>query len=303
MPTPKLAAFPKLHMQALCKTGAVTISEWIDAAATHLDVDGLEWYSGFLEMQDESNWDKFRQQVEAHGMSIPMLRCSPDFTHPDLEVRAKQVRQQKDWIRMCASLGGSYCRVLSGQKRPHLSREEGVIYTVECIKACLPFAADHGVTLIMENHYKDEFWKYTDFAQSTNIFCDIVERIDHPNFSISYDPSNALLAGEAPLELLGRVSRRVVTMHASDCYLAEGTSDDLRRDATGSEDYAARLHHGEVGKGLNDYDAIFTELKCAGFGSASGDKLNWISIEDGVDGIEQLMRSADFLKAKIAEYW
>lgn len=301
MPAPKLAAFPKPHMQALCKTGQLSLSEWIDQAATHLDVDGLEWYTGFLEMADESNWEKFRQQVEARGMIIPMLRCSSDFTHPDLEFRATQVRQQKQWIRMCAALGGSYCRVLSGQKRPHLAREEGITYSVECIQACLPFAADHGVTLIMANHYRDDSWKYPEFALPMDIFCAIVERIDHLNFGVDYDPSNPLLVGEDPLELLARVSHRVVSMHASDRYLTEGTIEDLRRDETDAEGYAARLRHGEVGTGLIDYDAIFTEFKRVGFGVERDD--HWISIEDGVDGIDQLVRSADFLKRKIAEFW
>ena len=121
-------------------------------------------YAGFLEMEDEENWAGFRQQVEDKGLVVPMLCCSPDFTHPDRGFRVDQVVQQKNWIRMIATLGGSYCRVLSGQKRPSLTREEGIIYTTECIQACLPFAADNGITLIIENHYKDDFWKYPEFA-------------------------------------------------------------------------------------------------------------------------------------------
>ena len=31
---PKLAAFPKAYMHALCKDGSMTISEWITLAAT-----------------------------------------------------------------------------------------------------------------------------------------------------------------------------------------------------------------------------------------------------------------------------
>ena len=34
---PKLAAFPKAFMQALCKEGSMTVSEWIKLAST-LDV-------------------------------------------------------------------------------------------------------------------------------------------------------------------------------------------------------------------------------------------------------------------------
>ena len=204
---------------------------------------------------------------------------------------------------MIATLGGSYCRVLSGQNRPHLGREEGVTYTVECIQACLPCAAENDVTLIIENHYKDDFWSYPEFAQPMEIFGEIVDRIDHPNFGVNYDPSNTYLAGEDPLELLRRVAPRVVTMHASDRYLAEGTLEDLRREESGAEGYARRLRHGEIGKGLNDYDAIFSTLKAAGFGTEASGRENWISVEDGVDGMDQLARSVEFLKAKIAEHW
>ncbi len=292
---PKLAAFPKAYMQALCKEGTMTVSEWIDLAAD-LDVDGLEWYAGFLEMEDESNWPKFREQVEATGKVIPMMCCSPDFTHPDASFREFEIEKQKRWIDMTHVLGGSYCRVLSGQRRPELSVNEGVALAAASIEACLPYAEERNVTLILENHYKDDFWEYPEFAQKMDVFCLLVDAIQHPNFGVNYDPSNTYLAGEDPLELLQRVSHRVLTMHASDRYLIDGTIEDLRREEDGSAGYAKRLRHGEIGQGLNDYDAIFDELRGKGFNG-------WISIEDGVDGIDQLKRSVTFLRKKIAEHW
>lgn len=293
---PKLAAFPKLYMQALCKDGTMSIAEWIDAAA-ELPIDGLEWYAGFLEMQDQSNWDSIRSKVEEKGLSIPMMCCSPDFTHPDQEFRREQIEQEKFWIDMTAALGGNYCRVLSGQRRPELTRDQGVRLAAECIDACAPYAADRGVTLVIENHYKDDFWQYPEFAQMMDVFCELVDHVTASNFGVNYDPSNTILAGEDPLELLRRVSKRVVTMHASDRFLLEGTIKDLRNEELGVEGYAKRLSHGEIGKGLNDYDAIFQELRGAGFDD------NWISIEDGVEGMDQLARSAEFLRRKIDEHW
>ena len=292
---PKLAAFPKAFMQALCKDGTMKVSEWIDLAGK-LDIDGLEWYAGFLEMEDRSNWEQFRKQVHDRGKTIPMLCCSPDFTHPDAAFRQKEIQKQKYWIDMISELGGSYCRVLSGQNRPELSEEEGIARAADCIEACLPYAAEQGITLILENHYKDDFWEYPEFAQHMEVFCKLVDRIHHPNFGVNYDPSNAYLAGDDPLELLKNVSDRVVTMHASDRYLNKGTLDDLRREEVGVEGYAERLSHGEIGKGLNDYDAIFAELERVGFDG-------WISIEDGVEGMDQLERSVTFLKQKINIYW
>lgn len=282
-------------MQALCKDGTMNLAEWIEMAS-RLDVDGLEWYAGFLEMKDEKNWTKFRRLVEDRGKTIPMFCCSPDFTHPRVDFRQQQIEKQKKWIDMTDELGGSYCRVLSGQRRPGLSIADGVNFTVDCINECLAYAAKKNVILTLENHYKDDFWQYPEFAQKMDIFCEIVDRIDDPSFGINYDPSNAFLAGEHPLELLKRISHRVVTMHASDRYLEKGTLEDLQKEESGIVGYANRLRHGEIGKGLNDYDKIFTELKAAGFDG-------WISIEDGVEGMIQLERSVSFLRKKIQEHW
>ena len=291
---PKLAAFPKAWLDDLCVSDRMTIRQWVDLAAP-LGVDGLEFYSGFRELTGPAAWAEARRVAEDRGLSIPMLCCSPDFTHPDPAFRQKQVDAEKGWIDMAAALGAGYCRVLSGQRRPEVSREDGLRYAADGIRACLPHAAARGVTLVIENHYKDGYWQHPEFAQRMDVFCDLVGRIDDPHFGVNYDPSNTILAGEDPLELLRRVVYRVKTMHASDRYLAEGTIEDLRReeDSTG---YAKRLRHGEIGKGLNDYDAIFGQLRAAGFDG-------WISIEDGVEGIDQLARSADFLRRKIAQYW
>ena len=292
---PQLAAFPKAYMNALCKDGTMKVSEWIDIAC-RLDIDGLEWYAGFLEMENADNWKIFRRQVEDNGKVIPMMCCSPDFTHPDKSFRDIEIAKQKHWIDMTYALGGKFCRVLSGQKRPELSIDLGIQLASDCIHECLPYAQERDITLIIENHYKDDFWTYPEFAQKMDVFCALVDKINHPFFGVNYDPSNTYLAGEDPLELLKRVVHRVVTMHASDRYLKEGTLEDLRNEEGGAVGYAKRLSHGEIGKGLNDYDAIFTLLKKQNFNG-------WISIEDGVDGIEQLERSVMFLRKKMKEYF
>lgn len=291
---PQLAVFPKCFMDPLCKTGKMSLAEWIDLAA-QLDVDGLEFYAGFLDLADPARWSEYRQRVENQGRRIPMLCCSPDFTHPDPQFRQQQVDQEKRWIDMCAALGGKFCRVLSGQRRPEVAREEGLRYAVAGIESCLPHAAAAGITLVIENHYKDNYWTYPEFAQHMDVFVELVQRIDSPWFGVNYDPSNTLLAGEDPLELLARVKERVRSMHASDRTLIHGTIEDLRGEEN-SLGYAARLRHGEIGCGLNDYDAIFATLAGVGFNG-------WISIEDGENGLEELARSAHFLRRKMAEYW
>src|SRR5580765_8879076 len=161
---PRLAVFPKAYMHALCKEGTMKLSEWIRLAAK-LQVDGLEWYAGFLEMKDPQNWPVFRKLAASNGMEIPMMCCSPDFTHPDPGFRKKEVDKQKYWIGMTEALGGSFCRVLSGQRRPGISLEDGLQWAADAIRECIPFARERGVMLVLENHYKDDFWDYPEFAQ------------------------------------------------------------------------------------------------------------------------------------------
>jgi sugar phosphate isomerase/epimerase len=173
---------------------------------------------------------QIRDVLESHRLAMPMLCCSPDFTQPDAVLLRREVELEKRMIELTAFFGGRYCRVLSGQRRPGLDRKDGVAQVVRVIKSLLPFAEQHEIILTIENHYKDNYWEYPEFAQKMDVFTEIVDQIESPWFGVNFDPSNALLAGEDPLVLLQRVKDRVVTMHASDRYLKSGTIEDLQRE-------------------------------------------------------------------------
>ncbi|HUI43803.1 MAG TPA: sugar phosphate isomerase/epimerase family protein [Terriglobia bacterium] len=284
----KLAAFPKCYMDALCVERTMTVFDWIEMAAG-LGVDGLEMYPGFFTSLEDTYLDHVDEALKRHGLAMPMLCCSPDFTQPDPAARRQEIERERRLIDVAARLGGGFCRVLSGQRRPGLAREEGVERVVSAIEELLPHAESRGVVLTLENHYKDGYWQYPEFAQKSAVFLEIVERIGSPWFGVQYDPSNAVIAGEDPLALLEQVRRRVVTMHASDRYLKPGfTLEDLSRAEEGPG-YAAILVHGVTGKGLNDYPRIFSLLREVGFDG-------WVSIEDGMGGLEEIRESAGFLR-------
>lgn len=58
--------------------------------------------------------------------------------------------------------------------------------------------------------------------------------------------------------------------------------------------YPTYMKHGEVGKGLNNYPVIFQKLHSIGYNG-------WISIEDGVNGLDEMKRSVQFLQRLRAE--
>jgi sugar phosphate isomerase/epimerase len=291
---PKISVFPKCYFDELC-AGQMDYLQWLrDAKA--LGGEGIEHYDGFLTPLGADAARRVRDVLEETGQVSSMLCFSPDFTHPDAEERKRQVQRQKDAIDMSVALGLRHCRTLSGQRLPGMSRAEGVQRTVDGIRASLEYAAERGVVLCMENHYKDGNWTYPEFAQAEDVFLEIIEQIDHPNFGVQYDPSNALVGGYDPLTFLDKVKHRVVSMHASDRYLAPGATLEDLKQGDGSTGYSAALKHGETGKGLNDYDTLFRILASVGYDG-------WISIEDGMNGLDELARSAEFLKMKRAQYY
>lgn len=294
----KIAAFPKCYLEDIAGQRTMSVFDWIDMART-LDADGLEMYEGFFTSLDDDYLCRLRDAIADAGFAMPMLCCSPNFTHPDPDERKRAVEHEAEMIRVTKLLGGAgaVCRVLSGQRYPDVGREQGIEWVVECIEQVLPVAREYGIILGLENHYKDGFWRYPEFAQKMDIFLELLAAIpEREYFGVQYDPSNAIVAGDDPLELLRAVVPRVVSMHASDRFLSEGYSLDDLREGDGEIGYADALQHGVTGRGLNDYDSIFQILSEAGYDG-------WVSIEDGMNGMEEMGESLEFLHRMRRKYF
>ena len=294
----KLSAFPKCYLDTIAGHRTMTVFDWIEMAKP-LDADGLEMYEGFFTSLEPAYLDSVGEAIHAAGFAMPMLCCSPDFTNPDANGRKRAIDREAEMIRVTRRLGGprAVCRVLSGQRYPDVCREQGLAWVVECIEAVLPVAREHDIVLGLENHYKDGFWKYPEFAQKKDLFLELVNAIpDRTHFGVQYDPSNAIVAGDDQIDVLRCVADRVVSMHASDRYLAEGATIEELRQTDGTLGYSPNLRHGVTGKGLNDYDAIFRIL-------AEHEYCGWVSIEDGMNGMEEMAESLAFLRRITAKYF
>src|SRR5882757_7049581 len=110
---PKLAVFPKCFMDQLCVQRTMSLNDWIELAAT-LGVDGLEFYSGFIEDRPDF-LAATKAALVRHGLEMPMMCCSPDFTEPDPVRLQQEIEREKRMIEITAYFGGKFCRVLSGQ--------------------------------------------------------------------------------------------------------------------------------------------------------------------------------------------
>ena len=294
----KISAFPKCYIEDIASRHTMTVFQWIEMAKD-LGAEGLEMYDGFFTSLESGYLDQVGDATARAGFAMPMLCCSPDFTNPESDARKRAIEHHVELIQVTRRLGGAgaACRVLSGQRYPQVTITQGVEWVVDAITQLLPVAHEYDIVLAMENHYKDGFWKYPEFAQKQTVFLQIVNAVpDCTHFGVQYDPSNAIVAGDDPIDLLRIVADRVVTMHASDRYLAEGATLDDLRQSDGTLGYSPSLRHGVTGKGLNDYDAIFSILSGVGY-------RGWVSIEDGMNGLDEMRESIAFLKQMRTKYF
>lgn len=293
----KIAAFPKCYLEDITE-GRMSLFEWIDMAKA-LEAEGLELYEGFLESHDETYLGEVAAAVAEAGFAMPMLCCSPDFTQSDPEARRTAVEREIAMIRAARILGGPgvVCRVLTGQRYPELELEQGLDWVEAALREVAVAAKDHEVVLGLENHYKDGYWRYPEFAQKQEVFLRVLERIPPGEpIGVQYDPSNAIVAGDDPIELLRAVAHRVVSMHASDRYLVGNTTLEDLRSSDGTLGYSPDLRHGVTGRGLNDYPTIFEILAGVGY-------QGWVSIEDGMNGMGEMQESLSFLHQMRSRYF
>ena len=90
----KISAFPKCYLETIAN-GDMSVFDWI-AMAQSLDADGLEMYEGFFTSLEDGYILRVRDAIRTAGFAMPMLCCSPNFTHPDPDERQRRHRARSD---------------------------------------------------------------------------------------------------------------------------------------------------------------------------------------------------------------
>jgi sugar phosphate isomerase/epimerase len=294
-----ISVFPKGFLTEMIVDRTMTVFDWIERSRELPPIDGLELHSDFFWQTDDAYVDSVADALSAAGLVMPMVCVSPDFVNPDADERKREFDREIEMIRIAGRIGtpNATVRVLTGMARPEVSVEQGLDWAGEAILGLIPIAKEHGVTLALENHYKASTWEYPEFAQRREVYLELLSRIDErASFGVQFDPSNAITAGLDSADFLDEVIGRVVSMQASDRFLSDGATLDELRLADGTIGYSPALQHGVIGRGLNDYPRIFTTLVDNGYDG-------WISIEDGVNGMQEMADSVDFLRDAREKYF
>lgn len=266
----RFSAVPVIFFKPMVLDRTMTLEEWFPLAAS-LGLDGTEIHDRSLASFELAYLDHIGQELAKHSLRVSQLVGASDFTHPDPQVRARELDITRRNIDAAARLGATCVRVTAGQAHPGVSREQGIAWAVEGLRAAVEYAESRGVWVAYEDHYKDYFWERPDFSQRGEAFLEIVDRLRDTPLKINFDFGNPVMIGEDPLTLLRQVVDRVVHVHCSDRLPGE---------------YLHRI----AGEGAVDFEAGFRILHEAGYDG-------WLSSEyNGTQGIEGLRRSLNHLR-------
>ncbi len=271
----RFSAVPMIFFKPMVLDRTMTLEAWFPIAAS-LGLDGTEIHDRSLASLDPEYLDHIGQELSDHGLVVSQLVGASDFTHPDPNVREREIAITKRNIDAAARLGATCVRVTAGQAHPGVSREQGIAWAVAGLREAVEYAESRGVWAAYEDHYKDYFWERPDFSQRGEIFLEILDRLRDTPLKVNFDFGNPVMIGEDPLALLREVVDRVVHVHCSDRHQGE-------------------YPHQIAGEGSVDFPAGFRILHDAGYDG-------WLSSEyNGTQGLEGLKRSLEYLRSTWAE--
>lgn len=253
-------------------SGEMSIAQWA-AYAQSKGVDGFDISSMFFPNHTATTINHIKDELVAEKVTIEpvMTCCYPDFTNPDKMERERQIDYLIRDLALISDFGFQYCRITAGQNHPGMDLREAAKRCADCFSRVTGPAEKYGVKLVFENHSKPGAWPLIDFSFDPKAFLAVCEQIKDLPVGINFDTANAVACGADPIELLEAVADRVWTVHMNDT-LTVGKWTPV-----------------SIGKGLVDYDAVFSVLKKHDF---SG----WVCIEEasgnGLQGIDDAIAVA-----------
>ena len=288
---PKISAFPKCYLDTIAGARTMSVFDWIDMARS-LDADGLEMYDGFFTSLDGPYLDSVGEAIRngrvRHADAVLLARFHQSRCRwPQTGHRARNGHDRRDapagWPR--AGVPGAERAALSRGAARTGARVGGRVH--QPMSARRPRARHRPGTgeplqgrLLEVPRVRPEEGRFSRPARRHS---------GAPSFRRAIRSLQRRGRRRRSGRFAAAVADRVVSMHASDRYLAEGASLDDLRQTDGTSATRPNLRHGVTGKGLNDYDSIFRIL-------AEHDYQGWISIEDGMNGMEEMAESLAFLR-------
>lgn len=238
--------------------GELDVLRFCEWAAT-TGADGVELLNIFWKDQ-ASELPQVLEILGRAGLAVAAYDATNNFVRADAADRAAQVAKVKEDIRTAVALGAKTVRVFSGDLSPGTPYAEAKGWIVSCLREAAAYAAEHGVTLALENHGL--------LAGKAEQVAELIDLVGSPAFRATIDTANFFLVDEDPNEAIRLLAGKAAHVHFKDFKPApEGWTGPTYTALSG------RKFMGTVaGEGAVDLARAVADLKAGGY---SG----WLSVE------------------------
>jgi sugar phosphate isomerase/epimerase len=202
---------------------------------------------------------RLRDRIGRLGLRVVCLAGYNDFCmgadRPDVPSREMQILYIRELCRLASDLGCPLVRVFTGFDHTAASFDQKWNWCVASLKECARFAADHGVTLAVQNHH--------DVACHFESLRDLIDEVDSPACKAAFDAWSPALHGS---DLAAAV--KVMAPHIVHTTVADYVRRQRFRYLPPLVNYGREpdaIRAVPPGEGFIDYPSFFKTLREVGY--------------------------------------
>ena len=167
--------FPGFSFEQFLKFAADTGFGFVELQITDI------WEKG--ETNPETNAERVRRQVEAHGLRVSALAAQNDFVQADPDAVRIQVSRMKKVCQVARILDQeAVIRSEGGQPKPGIPEDRWLDCMADCFERCLEFVQPMGIGIAIDNHGM--------ITNDGDLLYALIRRINSPLFGSNLDTMN-----------------------------------------------------------------------------------------------------------------
>jgi sugar phosphate isomerase/epimerase len=168
------------YLQA--KPPKMDLFDFVNLAAD-LGLDGVELTSYYFPNDVTNDYlHRLKQHAFVLGLDVSGTSVGNNFCLPEGPARDQELEKVRTWVDRAAELDAPVIRIFAGSVSKGDDTAKAVERAVAGIKASLPYAAERGVTLALENH--------GGITSTPEQILTLVKAVDAPNFGVNLDTGN-----------------------------------------------------------------------------------------------------------------
>jgi len=228
-----------------------------------------------------------RRKIEGLGLELVCMAGYTDFTAgvdkagiPNVEIQAAYVGEV---AKLAKDLGTNMVRVFTGYERPGVPFDKQYALVVEGLKLAGQKAAEHGVTLAVQNHH--------DIASHHEMMYWLLKEVNLPNVKAAFDAWTPTLEGMSPRQIRAAVLKmKPFIVHTTAAQYVRQPRFHYEHEFTNFIEDEALIRAVPIDRGIIDYKTFINALKEIGYQGYIAYEM--CEVLDGGGDIENLDKTA-----------